>query len=149
MTVHTKTDNVDQTSDLVAKTDRLHSGQVKQVYSHSLPGGFAALLGGIVFAGALWDTISHTRLIAWALCYLAIFVVRLFLILAFQKAAPTGKELFTWGTLHTIHYYPERPGMDSRCSVYFPCRCRVPSDFYDCFCWRYSRRSGGGLLPNQ
>lgn len=90
------------TSDLVAKTDRLHSGQIKQVYSHSLSGGFAALLGGIVFVGALWDTISHTILIAWVSCYLAIFVVRLFLILAFPKEAPTGKELFTWGTLHTI-----------------------------------------------
>lgn len=90
------------TSDLVAKTDRLRSGQIRQVYSHSVQGGLAALLGAIVLAGALWGTISHARLIAWVSCYLAIFVVRLFLILAFQKAAPTGKDLFTWGTTHTF-----------------------------------------------
>ncbi len=84
------------TSDLVAKTDRLRSGQIRQVYSHSVQGGLAALLGAIVLAGALWGTISHARLIAWVSCYLAIFVVRLFLILAFQKAAPTGKDLFIY-----------------------------------------------------
>lgn len=102
MTVHTKNDNVDQSSDSAARQDRLCRAQISQIYSHSLAGGFAALLGGIFFAGALWDTISHARLVAWILCYVTLFVVRLFLVSQFRKAAPTGKELFTWGTRHSV-----------------------------------------------
>ncbi|MGO9737693.1 MAG: ATP-binding protein [Desulfomonilaceae bacterium] len=97
-----KTDYVDKNPDLAAMPGLLRSWQIRQVYSNSLVGGLAALLGGIVFAWALWGTISHYRLIVWISCYMAIFVVRLLLISAYRKAAPTGKELFTWGTRHTL-----------------------------------------------
>ncbi len=97
-----KTDCVDKNLNLAAMPGLLRSWQIRQVYSNSLVGGLAALLGGIVFAWALWGTISHYRLIAWISCYMAIFVVRLLLISAYRKAAPTGKELFTWGTRHTL-----------------------------------------------
>ena len=97
-----KTDYVDKNPDLAAMPGRLRRWQIGQVYSHSLAGGLAALLGGIVFAGTLWGSISHNRLIAWILCYMAIFVVRLLLVSAYRKAAPTRNELLTWGTRHTL-----------------------------------------------
>ncbi|MCX5873794.1 MAG: ATP-binding protein [Deltaproteobacteria bacterium] len=101
MTVHATTNPVDTNSGSAGRQDRLRRAQISQVYSHSLVGGLAALLGGIVFAGSLWGTISHAGLVAWILCYVALFVVRLLLVSAFRKTAPTGDELFAWGTRHS------------------------------------------------
>jgi signal transduction histidine kinase/CheY-like chemotaxis protein len=101
-TLEAKSPSVDMHGDPAGKQERLRHAQISQVYSHSLAGGIAALLGGLAFAGALWNTISHDRLIAWILCYVAIFVVRLRLVSAFRKAAPTGKELLPWGTPHKL-----------------------------------------------
>ena len=102
MTLESKTAPVDVDKDSAERQGRLSRAQIKQLYSHSLAGGFAALLGGIVFAGALWDTVSNARLVAWVLCYVALFVVRLILVSEFRKATPTGKELFPWGTRHKL-----------------------------------------------
>ncbi len=102
MTLESKTVRVDEDKDSAVRQDRLRRAQINQVYSHSLSGGLAALLGGIVFAGSLWDTISHARLLAWSSCYFAIFVVRLLLVLEFRTATPAGKELFPWGTRHKL-----------------------------------------------
>ncbi|MFA6224427.1 MAG: ATP-binding protein [Desulfomonilaceae bacterium] len=101
-TLEAKSASVDMNGDPAGKPERLRRAQISQVYSHSLEGGIAALLGSLAFAGALWNTISHDRLIAWISCYVAIFTVRLLLVSAFRKAAPTGKELFPWGTRHIL-----------------------------------------------
>ncbi|MFH0957222.1 MAG: ATP-binding protein [Pseudomonadota bacterium] len=102
MTIGKRIRNIDQKSDSVAKLNRLRQGQIRQIYSHSLGGGLAALLGGVVFAGTLWGTIPEARLIAWISVYVTIFVVRIFLILAFQREIPAGEELFIWGKRHIL-----------------------------------------------
>jgi two-component system cell cycle sensor histidine kinase/response regulator CckA len=55
---------------------RLCSAQVEYLYSHMLPGIYAGSIAAAVLTVALWDAVSHDRLILWLGCFLAVQVVR-------------------------------------------------------------------------
>jgi len=88
--------------DVAARQDRLRSAQISQIYSQSSGGSLAALLGGIVLAAALWFSDPRTGVIAWALCYVVVFMAHLLLVRAFHSAAPVGDEALAWGRWHWV-----------------------------------------------
>ena len=73
---------------------RLCSAQVEYLYSHMLPGLYAGSIAAAVLAAALWDVVSHNRLILWLGCFLSIQVVRRVSYSSFRRASPRG---WNWG----------------------------------------------------
>lgn len=95
-------DNNGTSPDSVKKKIELRAAKIKQIYSQSLLGGFAALLGGLVFAGSVWNSVSRTIIIVWASCYVAQYVGRVVLVYRFRKVGPKGEQVLEWGKRHSL-----------------------------------------------
>ena len=82
--------------------EKLRAAQITQIYNQSSVGGFAAAIGAVVLAGALWHAEPHFSLIVWTLFYLAHYAVHRYLVVRFRRIQPTGSATFFWGRMHQM-----------------------------------------------
>lgn len=75
----------------------LRAAQIGQLYQQGFPGLIGALLGAIILTIALWDVVSHLRLLLWLGIYVLLQIPRLWLVASFRKAAPKGRDVLPWG----------------------------------------------------
>jgi len=66
-----------------------------------LPGIYAGSIAAAVLAAALWDVVSHNRLMLWLGAYLLVQAVRHVSYSAFRKASPRGRNWGFWFILGT------------------------------------------------
>lgn len=75
----------------------IREAQIGQLYQQGLPGLIGALAGAIVLTVALWDVVSHLRLVLWLGTYCLLQIPRFWLVAAFKRANPKGTYAESWG----------------------------------------------------
>ncbi|MCL5124243.1 MAG: ATP-binding protein [Deltaproteobacteria bacterium] len=93
---------MDENHHLESKSNRTRLAQIRQTYSQTLLESWPGLIAAIVVVGILWDAIPHVRLTIWALICVILYSARLFVVMAFRKADPTGKSLLLWEKRHFV-----------------------------------------------
>ncbi len=97
---------ISEPSPLASLSDRkrrkLKAAQIRRLYAQSGIGSLGVLLGAVIFAGALWEVVSHDRLIAWISAYVLLVLGRHYLIRSFQKEKPDEDAVIRWGKCHTV-----------------------------------------------
>ncbi len=73
------------------------AAQVQQLYSQAQPAILGSLAGAAVLTFALWEVVSHWRLLLWLGALVIAYVLRHVLVVAFRKANPEGAEAISWG----------------------------------------------------
>lgn len=77
--------------------DKVRAAQVRQLYSQSLPGIFAAMLSAVTLVVSLREVVPDSRLIAWVAVYMLLQAPRLSLVRSFSRISPQGKSALAWG----------------------------------------------------
>jgi PAS domain S-box-containing protein len=81
---------------------RLRVAQIRLFYAQSGIGSAGALLGAMILGGALWNLVSHDRIIVWLLAYVALFLGRHCLIHRFHRQDRDDNEVIRWGKWHGL-----------------------------------------------
>ncbi len=82
--------------------ERLEAAQIRLLYAQSGIGTMGAFLGAIALGCALWNTVSHERIVVWVLAYTALFLGRHCLIHLFQRQERDESNVIRWGKWHTL-----------------------------------------------
>lgn len=75
----------------------VRAAQVRQLYAQSIPGLVGAQLSAVVLVIALWNVVPHWRLYTWFAVYVALQIVRNYLVSSFSKASPADEDIVPWG----------------------------------------------------
>ncbi len=75
----------------------LRAAQISQLYQQGFPGLMGALLGAVILTIALWEVVSHLRLVLWLGIYVLLQIPRLWLVVSFKKTAPKARDAVPWG----------------------------------------------------
>jgi hypothetical protein len=84
------------------KQRKLKAAQIRRLYVQSGIGSLGVLSGAIILGGALWNVVSHNRIIVWLLAYAALVVGRHCLIHFFHKRERHDDQVIRWGAWHTL-----------------------------------------------
>jgi PAS domain S-box-containing protein len=84
------------------KRKKLKDAQTRLLYAQSGIGSLGAFLGAVILGGALWNVVSHDRIVVWLLAYLALFLGRHCLIYLFHKQERDEDAIIRWGKWHTL-----------------------------------------------
>jgi PAS domain S-box-containing protein len=76
--------------------------QVSQAFSLSFTVAIGAAISGLIVAAALWNAVSHTYIVVWLVCFLALYSSRQALAWAFQKASPSAAEIQPWARWYLV-----------------------------------------------
>ena len=74
----------------------LRAAQISQLYQQGYPSLLGALLGAIILTVALWEVVSHLRLVLWLGIYVLLQIPRLWLVASFKKLAPKDHDALPW-----------------------------------------------------
>ncbi len=84
------------------KRKKLKAAQTRLLYAQSGIGSLGAFLGAVILGGALWNVVSHDRIVVWLLAYLALFLGRHCLIYLFHKQKRDEDAVIRCGKWHTL-----------------------------------------------
>ena len=84
------------------KQRKLKAAQIRRLYAQSGIGSLGVLLGAVILGGALWNVVSHDRIVVWVLAYAALVMGRHCLIHFFHKRERDEDQVIRWGTWHTL-----------------------------------------------
>ena len=84
------------------KRRKLKAAQTRLLYAQSGIGSLGALLGAVILGGALWNVVSHDRIVVWVLAYAALVLGRHCLIHFFHKQERDDDQVIRWGKWHTL-----------------------------------------------
>jgi two-component system, cell cycle sensor histidine kinase and response regulator CckA len=66
---------------------KLRAAQVRQLYSHVLPGMYGALVASAVMTAAFWNVVPHAWLFTWFVGFVIVQIPRHILVSTFRKAS--------------------------------------------------------------
>ncbi len=84
------------------KRKSLKAAQVRLLYAQSGIASLGAFLGAVILGGALWNIVSHDRIVVWILAYLALLLGRHRLTYFFHKQEGDDDAVISWGKWHTL-----------------------------------------------
>src|SRR5512143_323252 len=84
------------------KRKKLRVAQTRLLFAQSGIGSLGAFLGAVILGGALWNVVSHDRIVIWLLAYLTLFLGRHCLIYFFHKQERDEDAVISWGKWHSL-----------------------------------------------
>ena len=84
------------------KRKKLKAAQTRRLYAQSGIGSLGVLSGAVILGCALWNVVSHTRIVVWVLAYAALVLGRHCLIHFFHKQERDDDQVISWGAWHTL-----------------------------------------------
>ena len=76
--------------------DALRAARVRQLYTQGGTGLIGAFVGAVILAFALWDVVSHVRLIIWLCLSASVHVPRHLLRSAYYRSEPKDTDAGRW-----------------------------------------------------
>jgi hypothetical protein len=81
---------------------KVRQAQIEQLYKQTWGGLAGVLVIAFTACVILWQVVAHWKLELWAGSVATLSIARVILIAAFQRAAPTGADVYRWARLHVI-----------------------------------------------
>lgn len=81
---------------------KVHEAQIRQLYSQTWSGLTGIMIIMVSACIILWQVVPQSKLLLWAGLLIVLSIARSFLIVAFQRKAPVGVDIYRWARLHII-----------------------------------------------
>lgn len=102
------------------RKQQVRTEQVRLLYTNANVAVGVSVCVTAVLGYLQWKVISHRLILSWAVYMLAILSARFALATWYRSAAPVGREVITWGVVHTIGVGLSAAGWGSAAIVLYP-----------------------------
>jgi hypothetical protein len=89
----------EENADIVLK---VRTAQIQQLYRQTWSGLAGIMLIMVAVCIALWQVIPQLKLLLWSGILVLVSVIRAFFIIAYQRKAPSGVNIYWWARMHVV-----------------------------------------------